>query len=217
MADGRTCRASTRRGCCLSALGLSGPVSNARAEIIDSVLADSAGSDHHALGSRGSARSRSCRTARRDRSHCRRVDRARGSHPDAERSPPGCAAGTDRGGHRRANCEHPPTVRFASRAVACAGRARAWTKPSCRIYAADDLRLASYLDERFSAASQPTDEEIRQAGEAARPKLVAERRQGARQRVDRRSAPARGRHSPALGVTFLTTEKSLNRKKKRRG
>jgi hypothetical protein len=46
-----------------------------------------------------------------------------------------------------------------------------------RIYAADDLRLASYLDERFSAASQPTDEEIRQAGEAARPKLVAERRQ----------------------------------------
>ena len=46
-----------------------------------------------------------------------------------------------------------------------------------RIYAADDLRLASYLDERFSAASQPTDEEIRQAGEAARAKLVAERRQ----------------------------------------
>ena len=46
-----------------------------------------------------------------------------------------------------------------------------------RIYAADDLRLASYLDERFSVASQPTDEEIRQAGEAARPKLVAERRQ----------------------------------------
>ena len=46
-----------------------------------------------------------------------------------------------------------------------------------RIYAADDLRLASYLEERFSAASQPTDEEIRQAGEAARPKLVAERRQ----------------------------------------
>jgi hypothetical protein len=46
-----------------------------------------------------------------------------------------------------------------------------------RIYAADDLRLASYLDERFSAASQPTDEEIRQAGEGARAKLVAERRQ----------------------------------------
>lgn len=46
-----------------------------------------------------------------------------------------------------------------------------------RIYAADELRLASYLDERFSAASQPTDEEIRQAGEAARTKLVAERRQ----------------------------------------
>jgi len=46
-----------------------------------------------------------------------------------------------------------------------------------RVYAADDLRLAAYLDERFSAASQPTDEEIRQAGEAARAKLVADRRQ----------------------------------------
>jgi hypothetical protein len=46
-----------------------------------------------------------------------------------------------------------------------------------RIYAADDLRLASYLDERFSAASQPTDEEIRQAGESARQTLTAERRQ----------------------------------------
>jgi len=46
-----------------------------------------------------------------------------------------------------------------------------------RIYAADDLRLTAYLDERFSAASQPTDEEIRQAGEASRDKLIAERRQ----------------------------------------
>jgi hypothetical protein len=45
------------------------------------------------------------------------------------------------------------------------------------VYAADDLRLASYLDERFSAASQPTDVEVRQAGEAARPRLAAERRQ----------------------------------------
>jgi hypothetical protein len=45
------------------------------------------------------------------------------------------------------------------------------------VYAADDLRLASYLEERFSAASQPTDVEVRQAGEAARPRLAAERRQ----------------------------------------
>ena len=46
-----------------------------------------------------------------------------------------------------------------------------------RLYAADDLRLASYLDERFSAAAQPTDEEIRQAGgESARVRLTAERR-----------------------------------------
>ena len=46
-----------------------------------------------------------------------------------------------------------------------------------RVYAADDLRLQSYLDERFSAASQPTQEEVRQAGgEAARAKLAADRR-----------------------------------------
>ena len=46
-----------------------------------------------------------------------------------------------------------------------------------RFYASDDLRLSAYLDERFSAAAQPTDEEIRQAGESARAKLTAERRQ----------------------------------------
>ena len=46
-----------------------------------------------------------------------------------------------------------------------------------RLYAADDLRLASYLDERFSAASQPTDQELRQVGEAGRAKLIADRRQ----------------------------------------
>ena len=46
-----------------------------------------------------------------------------------------------------------------------------------RSYAADDLRLSAYLDERFSSASQPTEEEVRQAGEAARARLTAERRQ----------------------------------------
>jgi hypothetical protein len=45
-----------------------------------------------------------------------------------------------------------------------------------RIYAADDLRLASYLEERFSAASQPTDQEVLQAGEGARERLADERR-----------------------------------------
>jgi hypothetical protein len=45
------------------------------------------------------------------------------------------------------------------------------------IFAADDVRLAAYLDERFSAASQPTDAEIRQAGEAERDRLTNERRQ----------------------------------------
>jgi hypothetical protein len=46
-----------------------------------------------------------------------------------------------------------------------------------RIYAADDVRLASYLDERFTAAAQPTDEEVRQAGEGRREQLANERRQ----------------------------------------
>lgn len=45
-----------------------------------------------------------------------------------------------------------------------------------RLYAADDLRLASYVDERFSSAAQPTDEEIRQAGESARQRLTDDRR-----------------------------------------
>jgi hypothetical protein len=45
-----------------------------------------------------------------------------------------------------------------------------------RVYAADDLRLASYLEERFSAASQPTDQEVLQAGEGSRQRLADERR-----------------------------------------
>ena len=46
-----------------------------------------------------------------------------------------------------------------------------------QLLAADDLRLGAYLDERFAAASQPTDEEIRQAGESARQRLAEEHRQ----------------------------------------
>lgn len=46
-----------------------------------------------------------------------------------------------------------------------------------RSYAADDLRLSAYLDERFSAVSLPTEEEVRQVGEASRARLTAERRQ----------------------------------------
>ena len=54
--------------------------------------------------------------------------------------------------------------------------ARGLDETILRLYAADDLRLASYLDERFTAAAQPTDEEIRQAGESARQRLTEERR-----------------------------------------
>ena len=54
--------------------------------------------------------------------------------------------------------------------------ARGLDETVLRLFAADDLRLASYLDERFSGAAQPTDEEIRQAGESARQRLTDERR-----------------------------------------
>jgi hypothetical protein len=54
--------------------------------------------------------------------------------------------------------------------------ARGLDETVLRLYAADDLRLASYLDERFSAAAQPTDDEIRQAGESARQRLTDDRR-----------------------------------------
>ncbi|MEO5739832.1 MAG: hypothetical protein ABIS29_04465 [Vicinamibacterales bacterium] len=54
--------------------------------------------------------------------------------------------------------------------------ARGLDETVLRLYAADDLRLAAYLDERFSAAAQPTDEEVRQAGESARQSLTDSRR-----------------------------------------
>ena len=54
--------------------------------------------------------------------------------------------------------------------------ARGLDETVLRLFAADDLRLASYLEERFSAAAQPTDEEIRQAGESARQRLTDDRR-----------------------------------------
>ena len=46
-----------------------------------------------------------------------------------------------------------------------------------RIYAADDVRLEAYLNDRFSAASQPTEDEVRRAAGASREQLAAERRQ----------------------------------------
>jgi hypothetical protein len=50
------------------------------------------------------------------------------------------------------------------------------SEPVIRIYAEDDLSLTAYLDERFSAAAEPTDQEVLQAGEANRRKLADERR-----------------------------------------
>ena len=54
--------------------------------------------------------------------------------------------------------------------------ARGLDEKVVRLFAADDLRLTSYLAERFSGAAQPTDDEIRQAGESARQRLTDERR-----------------------------------------
>ena len=71
------------------------------------------------------------------------------------------------------------TVRNRFATSAAVARALAETgldEPALAVFAADDVRLAAYLEERFSAASQPTDAEIRQAGEAERARLMAERR-----------------------------------------
>ena len=54
-----------------------------------------------------------------------------------------------------------------------------------RVYAADDLRLTAYLDERFSSGAQPTDDEAAQylrdhpelTPDRARQQLAAEHRQ----------------------------------------
>jgi hypothetical protein len=70
----------------------------------------------------------------------------------------------------RANFATPDAF---ARALALSGLDEA----AVRSYAADDLRLSAYLDERFSSASLPTEEEVRQAGESARARLTAERRQ----------------------------------------
>ena len=85
----------------------------------------------------------------------------------AEPSP---AAIDARAASMRARFDSPAAF---SRALAACGIDEA----VLRLHAADDLRLTVYLDERFSAAAQPTEEEIRQAGESARARLTAERRQ----------------------------------------
>jgi hypothetical protein len=66
-----------------------------------------------------------------------------------------------------------PTPESFARALEVGGLDEA----AVRTYAADDLRLAAYLDERFSSVSTPTEEEVRQAGESARARLAAEHRQ----------------------------------------
>ena len=65
------------------------------------------------------------------------------------------------------------TLEAFARALALGGL----DEEAVRAFAADDLRLMAYLDERFTSASLPTDEEVRQAGESSRARLTAERRQ----------------------------------------
>ena len=70
-------------------------------------------------------------------------------------------------------------------ALAQALSASGLDESAMRAYAADDLRLAAYLDDRFSSGAQPGDEEVRQVGSEhpeltaaeARARLVGERRQ----------------------------------------
>jgi hypothetical protein len=45
-----------------------------------------------------------------------------------------------------------------------------------RSHATEDVRLSIYLDERFSAASQPTEQELKEVGEANRQSFVDELR-----------------------------------------
>ena len=74
-----------------------------------------------------------------------------------------------------------PSTDALARALSAAGL----DETALRVYAADDLRLASYLDERFSSAAQPGDEEVRQSvlehpeltADEARLRLSSERRQ----------------------------------------
>ena len=110
----------------------------------------------------------------------------------AERLPGGLSAVIDRvlmlNEVRRVTPAEPPTAAVDARVALIRQRfagpadlsrvlaARGLDETVLRLYAADDLRLASYLDERFSAAAQPTDEEIRQAGESARQRLTDDRR-----------------------------------------
>ena len=162
-------------------------------------------SDHHALGCRGRARSRT-----------------RGAPAGGDRIAGGLSAVIDRvlmlNEVRRVAPPEPTPAAIDARVARIRQRfgaaaelsrllaARGLDETVLRMYAADDLRLASYLDERFSAAAQPTDEEIRQAGESARQRLTDDRRQAAGRRMDRGAAPARGRDGPS---TEVESSKSL--------
>jgi len=67
--------------------------------------------------------------------------------------------------------------RFATPAAVARAMAESGLDESAlAVFAADDVRLAAYLEERFSAASQPTDAELRETGEPERARLMAERR-----------------------------------------
>ena len=76
-----------------------------------------------------------------------------------------------------ARIERARTSFATAQAFARALEVSGWDESVLRAFLADDLRLARYLEERFSNASQPTEDEIREAGEAARERLTAARRE----------------------------------------
>ena len=133
--------------------------------------------DHHAVRCRSGARSRAGRGAGRRRPHRWRalgrcIDRVLMLNEVRRVASAGAVAPRRSTRASRASASASARPAELSRVLA----ARGLDETVLRLYAADDLRLASYLDERFSAAAQPTDEEIRQAGESARQRLTDERR-----------------------------------------
>jgi parvulin-like peptidyl-prolyl isomerase len=87
-------------------------------------------------------------------------------------SPPDPAPAAVDGQVAQIRAKFPAAADFA-RALESGGLDEA----AVRSFAADEVRLSAYLNERFSAAAQPSEDEVRQAGESSREKLFAERRQ----------------------------------------
>ena len=167
--------------------------------------------DHHAVGRRGRARSRAWWRRRRaaiaSPADCRLlIDRMLMLNEVRRVAPPEPSACGD----RRAGRAHPRSGSASPAELSRVLAARGLDETVLRMYAADDLRLASYLDERFSAAAQPTDEEIRQAGEVSAPAPDRRAPPCADRRMDRRAAAPSGRHSASVVLLSFYAARNTN-------